>query len=140
MAVAVMLSMTDPSALYFGRDHARFNLNAVNLTVAGVYLAVVYCFARRHAAKLIAFGCASVLLAVCGPTTNDVSSFTTRAWDVACRAGSALIPKTAAQAGVASIIAAFGFLGIGAMVSLRHKVPVTTSSTAGPLEPEQPHL
>jgi len=119
-AAAVLVSLTNPLALCLvGGKNGRFSLTPEHLSIAGAYLVYIYCFGRRYAVRFLVFGAASEIAVMFGPSAQDLGNAMSRAWSVVYRTAWSLVPKTAAQAGVAAIIAAFAFLGIGAVTSFR---------------------
>ena len=122
--IAVLISLSNPAALNFAfGKQGRFTMTPVDLALAGAYLTFIYCFARRYAMRLVTVGAGCAMAVVFGPTVQDMGNLVSRVWGGGCRTVWALVPKTAAQAGIAAIVAAFAFLGIGAAVSFRRKTP-----------------
>ena len=120
LAIAVLVSLSNPADLcHVVGKHGRFTVTPGNLALAGAYLACVYCFARRYAARFLALGAAGALVVIFGPSARDVGQFGSRGWNLLCRIAWWVIPKTVTQVGIAAIVAAFAFLGVGAAVSLR---------------------
>ncbi len=117
-AVAVLISLGNPFALCFvGGKNGRFQMTPEHLGIAGAYLVYIYCFARRHAARFLVLGAVAEFAVMFGPSAQDLGNAVSRSWSVVYRAAWSLVPKTVVQAGVAAIIAAFAFLGIGAITS-----------------------
>jgi hypothetical protein len=127
---AICISLGDPAPLRFvlGRQ-GRFEIEPTELAVAGAYLTYVYCFARAYALQFVGGGAMAVLAFFFGPSSQQVGDWFCRTWNWASGAVWSVIPKTAIGAGIMAITAAFGFLGLGAAVSLRKRAPVL------PLEP-----
>jgi hypothetical protein len=123
-AVAVLLSLANPAPLGVGMGkHGRFLLTPTDLSIAGAYLTYIYCFARRYAKRLLAMGLATAMAVLFGPTTDQLCDSISRTWNWVSDAFWSFAPKTAIGAGITAIVAAFAFLGLGAIVSLRRRPP-----------------
>jgi hypothetical protein len=124
-AAAVFVSLNNPQLLCAAiGKHGKFTLTPTELAVAGAYLTFIYCFARPYAKELVAAGAAAGLGLVLGPTPQQIGDWSARSWNWLANAAWTLLPKNAMQAGITAIAAAFGFLGLGAVVSLRRREPV----------------
>jgi len=125
---AVCVSLDNPGPLCFAvGGQGRYRFTPTDLAVAGAYLSYVYCFAGRYAMQFVAAGAAACLAHIFGPSAQQAGDWIFRAWTRVSDAVWSLVPKTAMHAGVAAIAAAFGFLGLGALVSLRRHEAVMQS-------------
>jgi hypothetical protein len=118
--LAVMLSGDAPSALVlttfepYGRD-----VTPMFLALWGAYVVYVYLYLSRFALLLLPAGAAMAGLYLFGPAPEQVASGTKRGADWGYGRLTRLLPSTTAGWGVVSVCAAFAFLAIGAMISLR---------------------
>jgi hypothetical protein len=68
-------------------------------------------------------GALGVLTWIFGPTAGQVGRGSSRAWDWIGRVVWHILPQTTMDWGVTAIAAAFGFLGLGAAISFKHRLP-----------------
>jgi hypothetical protein len=120
-AIAVSLSLANPDSLLLtlGKRHT-FTITPTELALAAAYLTYINSFARRFAGQLIIGATAAVATYIYGPSTQQITDFTSRAWNWIY---TTFLPKTAVGNGIAAIVAAFAFLGLGAILSSRRRSP-----------------
>ena len=103
----------------------RLNLTPVLLTVAVGYIAYVYSFFLKHAARLLAGGIAVVAFALFGPTFQQtlvaISWAAERIWGLL----QWLARRSAVEWGIAAMGCAFALLAMGASISLRKDGPAS---------------
>jgi hypothetical protein len=137
-ALAVLLSIDAPVALVlttfepYGRD-----VTPQFLAVFGAYLVYVYLYLARFAPVLLPAGTALAGLYLFGPAPAQVASGTKQGANWFYNLITRLVPSTTAGWGVVSVCAAFAFLAIGAMISLR-KPPGDDDGGAGSGVPAAP--
>jgi hypothetical protein len=129
-----MLSLDAPGALRWAPLGAGARLvvtpGLVSLGLAyGVYISL---YLARHALGLMVAGVAAVMLYALAPTPAQVAATARQASEWAAGAVAAVVdfvvPKTATGWGLTAVGAAFGFLGVGAAVSIRK--PATPADEA----------
>jgi hypothetical protein len=117
---AIFISLDGPAPFHFEMArHVRHYITSVDLAAAACYLTYIYCFFRRYAGRFFVAGVVAGLGAVFGPSMREMLDFATRGSNLAWKLAWPLVPKTVVQAGFTAVAAAFGLLGIGAVVSLR---------------------
>lgn len=121
-AAAVVLTAENPPHWMMPLG-TRFELTPALLLMGIAYVTYVYCFFFSRAIKLLAGGAAAVLLIVFGPSLSQL-------WATCAWIGQRLYAmwrwlgaRTALEWGFAAMISAFGFLALGANVSLRATPP-----------------
>jgi len=135
-AAAIFVSLSNPSALCFAvGKQSRFSFTPTDLGVAGAYLAYVYCLAGPYAIQCLAAGATAAMAYFYGPTTQQVGDTMSRTWTWVSGTVWSLVPKTAVNLGITAISAAFAFLGLGAVVSLRRREPQAPSVAPNVPEP-----
>jgi hypothetical protein len=105
----------------------RFYLTPINLGIVGAYLTYIYCLARPYAVQFLIGGLVAALVLIFGPSMEQLGHVIAKIWNWVSGLVWSIIPKTAIGAGVAAIVAAFAFLGLGAAVSLRRRPPAPPS-------------
>ena len=88
------------------------------LAGVGAYLAYVYLYLLPLAIWFLAAGATAVLLVLLGPTFTEIWATACTGWRWSTEMTLRVMPKTAVQWGITAVGAAFGFLGLGAAVSL----------------------
>jgi hypothetical protein len=123
-AGAVLASITNPHALAFSLG-TYFHFTPLSLAMGGAFLIYVYSFFASHALILIGAASVAYLVAMFGPAPSSIwnSADALRRWMLALT--DRLTPKTTGQWGVLGLVASFVFLGIGALVSLHKRPPMT---------------
>ena len=118
--VAILASLANPEVLNIALGKSAI-LTPLKFSLGGTYLTYVYIFAGRFAVYFLITGALGLVGFIYGPTTqqlgNSLSDFWQRGFNLAYKC----FPKTMEQWGATAIAAAFGFLGIGAAVSLKRK-------------------
>lgn len=109
---------------------AGLELTPTLLVMGMAYVTIVYCFFFARALKLLAAATAVVLFACFGPSWDQIVAGVEWTWDRAIVACRWLADRTAIEWGLTAMLAAFGFLALGAGVSLK-KEPA-----AGPVSGE----
>jgi hypothetical protein len=137
--IALCVSASAPESSYFWfASLPKITFTPLEITLAGVYLTYVYCFLRPYAIPFIAAGVAAESAYIFGPPAREVSDWISKIWTLITNAIWTLMPKTALNAGLTAITAAFAFLGLGVLVSLRRKVPLRTTDPSEPPDSEEP--
>jgi hypothetical protein len=122
-AAGVYLSLDNPTALCISIARSgRVYFTPTDIAIVGTYLALVYCYARRYAIAALAGGSVAGLAWLLGPTEQQLSVAASTSWSWSYAKAWSLVPKTAVSAGITAIAAAFAFLGLGALVSIRGHV------------------
>jgi hypothetical protein len=120
---AILVSLNNPTQLCFNFNwHSTIFITPTRLALAAAYVTYVLCFLRFHALIFLAIGAAAVPAWMFGPTVDQMTNAFAKAWNVTVHLVDYLIPRTAMDWGVTAIAAAFAFLGIGATVSLTHRI------------------
>ncbi len=119
---ALLVSLNDPGPLCFGLGKpATLWMTPTKLVVVAAYLTYVFCFAWPYARYFITGGLIVALAWMFGPSTQQIVNFFSRGWDWTLRTTWRLSPKTTEDWGITAILGAFGFLGVGAAISLRRQ-------------------
>jgi hypothetical protein len=119
---ALMVSANDPSALCLTLDKfAHFVITPTKLALGAAYLTYVYCFLSGIWMWMLPAGAACAAIAIFGPTVDQTETFVQNSWSNSSKFIWDKVPKTMTQWGWIGIAASFGFLGIGASISLRRR-------------------
>jgi hypothetical protein len=140
--MALVFSAGDP-ALFHMPLLGRVELTPIVLMAGAAYLAIVYSFFLSRMIYFIAAATAVAAMIAVGPTPTQIGMFISAIWSECCDLGDRLRPRTAMQWGMVSLGAAFGFLAIGAGVSLRkdpaaHGVSLAKTSQAARVMADMP--
>jgi hypothetical protein len=123
--IAVTVSLDAPDSLRLSPlGHAsRVALTPFAVTLAVAYVVYVCTFLPRYALRLIAGAVVAALAFAFGPTPARMAAaaqqWTQWAADAVAAFVSWVVPRTSTGWGLTAVGAAFGFLGLGAAVSLR---------------------
>jgi hypothetical protein len=128
---AVILTLEAPP-IWHAQWGPRLDLTPATLVLACGYVTFVYCFFFGRAIQLLAGGLAIVLLALFGPSFAQISVAINCFRSYLLASLQWLADRTVIQWGLAAMGCAFGFLAIGASVSLR-KEPVAQAAGPGEL-------
>lgn len=127
-AAAVILTAENPPHWMVSLG-ARFELTPTVLLMAIAYATYIYCFFFSRAIKLLAAGAGAVLLVLFGPSLAQL-------WSMCMWVGLRVLgtwrwlgARTVLEWGLAAMISAFGFLAVGASVSLRVVAPPVESDS-----------
>ena len=101
----------------------RLDLTPTVLLLGIAYITYVYCFFFRRALRLLGGAAAAVLIMLFRPSWDQISAMVLWAAQRVGVAARWLGDRTATQWGLAAIGAAFGFLAVGASISLRREAP-----------------
>lgn len=107
----------------------RFGLTPTVLMLAVAYITYVYCFFLSRAIKLLAGAAAAVVLMLFGPSLAQLWAMAVWAVQRIVAGCRWLGARSALEWGLAAMISAFGFLAMGASISLRTAIR--------PAEPER---
>jgi len=126
---ALILTLEAPP-IWHAQWGQRLDLTPAMLVLACGYVTYVYCFFFRRSIQLLAGGLVIVLVALFGPSVAQIGSTLGWARNGLLRSLQWLANRTVIQWGMTAITCAFGFLAIGASVSLR-KEPVVQAAGPG---------
>ncbi|HTW94554.1 MAG TPA: hypothetical protein VMD30_07165 [Tepidisphaeraceae bacterium] len=130
-AAAIFVSLNNPWTLC--GSMGKIALTPTRLASVAAYLTYVYCFFAPYATTLIIAGACMVAMMLWGPTVQQSTQAASWTYGRCADFARRLIPSTQTQWGVLAIAAAFGFLGLGARLSLRKPPPSDeTLPTASP--------
>jgi hypothetical protein len=115
---AVLLACGEPPFMSWPVT-SRVTLTPIIFTLAAAYVTYVYLYLWQYALYCIGGATAALLVIQFGPTPGQAISATASGWSRIFTLLKWLIPSTAVQWGGLAVAAAFGFLGIGARISLR---------------------
>jgi hypothetical protein len=124
-ALAMLLSLGEP-ALFHTPLFGRVQLTPAMVAIASAYLVYVYSFFFSRAIYFVGGAIAVGLALALGPTFAQARAGFEFAWRWTSELIDDHLPRTALQWGLAALAGAFGFLGIGAAVSLRKPPPTAT--------------
>ncbi|HEX3357260.1 MAG TPA: hypothetical protein VHS31_09840, partial [Tepidisphaeraceae bacterium] len=134
--VAMMVSLNNPLPLCFNLgSNAAIAITPTRLAIAGAYLTYVFCFLRSYAIIFVVIGAAAVPAWMFGPTIDQITNAFAKGWNIIVNLIGHLIPQTALDWGITAIAAAFAFLGIGAAVSLTHRIHPPVEPPNEPVDP-----
>lgn len=120
--VALSLAMHFPPEMNWRILQVR--MTPAFITGAAAYVAYVFCFFPRLSIPLLGGGAAVTAIALFGPTFQQMCFAVASAWGRSAWAIKRLLPQTAMQWGLAAVASGFGFLLVGAGISLK-KAPTT---------------
>jgi len=120
-AAAIFVSLNNPFVLCGSMWHVA--LTPTRLAAVAAYLTYVYCFFAPYATTFLIAGATAVALMLWGPSVQQSTHAASWTYNRFADFGRRLIPTTAMQWGIIAITAAFGFLGLGARLSLRKQPP-----------------
>jgi hypothetical protein len=134
-AFAVLLSLGQP-ALFHWPVAGRVQLTPALVAGASAYLVYVYSFFLSRAAYLIGGAMAAAVTFAVGPTVEQMREGLQFAWQWISELIEDHMPRTALGWGLAALAGAFGFLGLGAAVSLRKPPPIVADNggSANPVD------
>ena len=123
---AVMVTLEAPP-IWHVQLGAWLDLTPAMLVIASGYITFVYCFFLARAVQLLAGATTITLFWIFGPSLAQLESAV--AWARSCLLAGLqwLTDRTAIQWGLTAMGCAFGFLGIGASVSLRKEPPMQSA-------------
>jgi hypothetical protein len=116
--VALLLTGNEPAG-FQGTLAGGVRITPLLLTGGMAYLTYVYCFFLPRALLLITAGAVVALTVAFGPTVDQILNVVSLCWRQAAGWANNLLPKTAMQWGLVAVGGSFGFLALGAAVSLR---------------------
>jgi hypothetical protein len=119
-AAAILVSLNNPSALHFSLWEGMVVTPRI-LSIAGAYLAYVYCFMLPWAVPMLGAGALLGLLHIFGPSASDAASWASRGFSWLRQGLMWLIPQTIRAWGIVGVVAAFVFLAIGGWISLKKR-------------------
>ena len=125
-AFAIVLSLGDPPMFHW-QMLGRVQLTPAVIAGASAYLVYVYSFFLSRAVYLIGGAAAAGLAVAVGPTLAQMRDGLEFAWQWISELVEDHMPRTAFGWGVAALAGAFGFLGLGAAVSLRKPSPIVAN-------------
>jgi hypothetical protein len=129
---AVLVSFDSPRALSVALNHSgSMQVTPFGVALATGYLTFIYCFFRSHWIGMLITGAVAASAPMFGPTMDDIESFFQSVWNFLCDVW-ALVPKTQEQWGIAAVISSFGFLGLGALISLAKRPNGDAAPPASP--------
>ncbi len=121
---AVIVSLNNPHVLMFSLGRVSpTTITPTSLATGGAYLTYVYCFLQPLAAWFLAAGGMMATAFFFGPSMQAVGHFSWRCWTWAMDVTNWMIPKSVAGWGLASVLASFFFLLLGAAISLARPRP-----------------
>jgi hypothetical protein len=121
---AVAVSLNNPYELWFRPfAHSHMWITPIHIALTGAYLTYVFCFVQAYAIYFLIAGAMAAMTWIFGPTTEQVGNASSRSWDWLGRLVWHIVPQTTMDWGVTAIAAAFGFLGLGAAISFKHRLP-----------------
>jgi hypothetical protein len=116
---AVLVSLNNPHELAVAlHPLSAATLTTTMLAVAAGYLTYIYCLFPAKAPAMLSAGAAAALVAIYGPSAQQMQQTSDQLWTWCKTTIANAIPTTLVGWGAISVIASFGFLAIGAAVSL----------------------
>jgi hypothetical protein len=132
MPLAALMLTSQSPPLWHSQWGSRLDLTPAMLILAAGYVTYVYCFFFARAVQLLAGAAAIVLLIILGPSLAQIELAILWARNCLLAGLRWLANRTAIEWGLTAVGLAFGFLALGASVSLRKEPVLQPVGPAGP--------
>lgn len=123
LPVAAVVLTVEHSPQWMISVQDRFELTPTLLLLGVAYVTYVYCFFIARAIKLLGGAAAAILLLLFGPSLDQLMAIANWAGQRLAAGWRWLVARTALEWGLAAMLSAFGFLALGASISLRRDPP-----------------